>query len=162
VIPDVLLSLVALLQWPRSWKHVASAIAGAVVGGALLFQWASSDHQNARAAIAGVPFIRENMLTKVDEGFKVHGLYALLWGSIEGIPYKLYAVEAPRFTPESKFLLATPPARAVRFLFVWSAFGFVAGWLRRRFAVRTPHLLGIYTLVWIVVYAFYWGRILTG
>jgi len=162
VIPDVLLSLVAILSWPRTWKHVVSAIAGALLGGALLFQWAAADHRNALTTIGQVPFIREHMLTQVDESFQTRGLYALLWGSLRGIPYKLYAVQAPQYTSESNFLLATPPARAVRFLLVWAAFGTIAGWLRRRFALRTGHLLLIHSAVWIAVYAFYWGRILSG
>lgn len=162
VIPDVLLSLVAMLSWPRTWRHGISAVAGATLGGALLFQWAAADHQSARSAIISVPFIRERMLTDVDNGLRSQGLSALLWGSIEGIPYKLYAVEAPQFAREPAFVLATPPARAVRFFLVWAVFGFTAGRLRTRFALRTAHLLGIYALIWIVVYAFYWGRILSG
>ena len=161
IIPDVFLSFVAVLQWPRTWKHVLSAVLGAVVGGALLFHLAAANQQNARAAVIRVPFIREHMLVNVDDGFRHRGLYALLWGSIEGIPYKLYAVEAPRFARQSRFLLATPPARAVRFLLVWSAFGWSAAWLRARLALRTAHLLLIYSVTWIVVYAFYWGRILS-
>jgi len=162
VIPDVFLSLIAVLQWPRTWKHVLSAVAGAVLGGAFLFHLAAADQQKARAAVIRVPFIREHMLAKVDDGLRNEGWYALFWGSIEGIPYKLYAVEAPRFTLETRFLLATPPARAVRFFLVWSCFGLVSGWLRTRFALRISHLLPIYSLVWIVVYALYWGRILSG
>jgi len=160
LIPDVFLSLVAVLRWPRTWKHVVSAVGGAVLGGALLFHLASVDPPAARAAVARVPFIRDRMFNQVDRGFRSQGLPALFWGSIEGIPYKLYAVEAPRFTSEARFLLATPQARVIRFLLVWSCFGLISGWLRRRFAFRTIHLLPIYALVWIVVYAFYWGRIL--
>jgi len=162
VIPDVFLSFVALLHWPSTWKHVLSAIAGATLGGALLFQWAAADHAGARAAIDRVPFIRESMFAKVDAGLQSQGLSALLWGSLGGLPYKLYAVEAPRFAPETNFLLATPPARAVRFLVVWCAFGMIAARLRRRFTLRTVHLLLIYSLVWIAVYALYWGRIFYG
>src|SRR5262249_13590740 len=98
IIPDVLLSLVALLQWPRTWKHILAAVAGATLGGALLFQSAAVDHSRARAIVLRVPFVREQMLTKVDAGLQSQGLFALLTGSLAGIPYKLYAVEAPYFT----------------------------------------------------------------
>lgn len=162
VIPDVFLSLVAILQWPRTWKHILSAVIGALLGGALLFQLAATDYQNTRNCVARVAFIRERMLIHVDDGFRAHGLYALVWGSIEGVPYKLYAVEAPQFTSQTRFLLATPPARVLRFLLVWGCFGLVAAWLKARFALRTIQLLPIYALVWIVVYAIYWGRILSG
>lgn len=162
IIPDVFLSLVAILEWPRTWKHILSAIIGALLGGALLFHLSAADYQNTRNTITRVPFIREHMLLKVDDGFRTQGLYALVLGSIQGVPYKLYAVEAPRFTNQARFLLATPPARALRFLLVWSCFGLVAAWLKARFALRTIHLLPIYALVWIVVYAIYWGRIHSG
>ena len=39
----------------------------------------------------------------------------MLLGSVSGIPYKLYAVEVPKFTGPLEFLLVTPPTRAVRF-----------------------------------------------
>jgi hypothetical protein len=58
------------------------------------------------------------MFAKVDDGFRNQGLLSVLFGSVSGLPYKLYAVEAPEFTSQAEFLLATPPARAVRFLLV--------------------------------------------
>ena len=118
IIPDVFLSYAAILDWPRTWKHLAAATAGALLGGALLFQWSAASPIEAHAEIMRVPFVREVMFAKVDEGFRTRGLPAIFLGSISGIPYKLYAVEAPKFCPELTFLLATPPSRLVRFLLV--------------------------------------------
>jgi len=162
VIPDVFLSFVVILDWPRTWRHILAAIAGALLGGALLFHWASSNSAAARAAVARVPFIRENMFAKVADGFRNQGLLAVLLGSVSGLPYKLYAVEAPTFTSQTEFLLATPPARAVRFLLVWAAFGAVASWLRTRQGWPASRLMKIHAALWIASYAFYWGRIVLG
>jgi hypothetical protein len=162
VIPDVFLSFVAILDWPRTWKHILAAIAGALLGGALLFHWASANSAAARAALARVPFIRENMFAKVDDGFRNQGLLSVLLGSVSGLPYKLYAVEAPKFTSQTEFLLTTPPARAVRFLLVWAAFGAVASWLRTRRHWPLSRLIKIHAALWIASYAFYWGRIVWG
>src|SRR5271157_5406652 len=128
VIPDVFLSFVAILAGRRTWTHILAAVSGALVGGALLFQWAQVNPIHAHAAVARVPFMRESMFAKVDEGLRSQGLTAVLLGSVTGIPYKLYAVEAPRFSTERDFLLITPLARAVRFLAVWFVFDGVAGW----------------------------------
>jgi len=162
VIPDVLLSFVAILDWPRTWKHVLAATAGALLGGALLFHWASVDSAAAHAAVSHVPFIRERMFRKVSGGFRHEGWLAILLGSFSGIPYKLYAVEAPKFTSPLEFLLATPPARAVRFLLVWAGFGTVASWLRKCRAWPFCRLVKIHGALWIASYAFYWGHILFG
>lgn len=81
VIPDVLLSFVAILDWPRTWKHVLAAIAG------------------ARAAVPHFPFIRESMFRKVSGGFRRQAWLSMLLGSVSGVPYKLYAVEAEIHQP---------------------------------------------------------------
>jgi len=162
IIPDVLLSFVAMFAWPRSWRHILVAITGALVGGALLFHWATADPVQARQAILRVPFIRESMLMKVDDGLRNQGLPAIFFGSLSGIPYKLYAVEAPKFCRPGEFLLATAPARAVRFLLAWFGFGALANWLRNRRGWQTVRLLRVHAAIWIVCYGFYWGRIAFG
>jgi len=159
VVPDVFLSYVAVLTWKATWKHILAAIAGAVLAGALLFHWSRAEPEEARSIISRVPFVTPTMIAKVDEGFRTHGLWAIFLGSISGIPYKIYAVEAPRFVSGAEFLLATPPARIVRFVLVWCAFGAAAAWLRKRYALQTRQLTRIHAAIWIVSYAIYWGRI---
>jgi membrane protein YqaA with SNARE-associated domain len=159
IIPDVFLSFVAMLDWSSTWRHIVAALAGALLGGALLFHWAQADPKAAQAAVARVPFIAPGMLAKANSGLDEMGLLAVLTGSVSGVPYKLYAVEAPRISTQLVFLLATPPARAVRFTMVWVIFGAAAGWLRRRYALSTRKLIYVHAVVWIAAYAFYWGRI---
>ena len=159
IIPDVFLSFVAMLAWRSTWKHIIAALAGALLGGALLFHWSQADPEAAHVAVARVPFITPGMFAKVNAGFDKLGLLAVLAGSVSGIPYKLYAVEAPRVSTQVAFLLATPPARAVRFTLVWMIFGAAAGWLRKKYALATQKLAYIHVLIWIASYAFYWGGI---
>lgn len=103
VIPDVFFSFVTILDWPRTWRYIPAAIGGALLGGALLFHWASADSAAARAAVARVAFIRENMFAKVDDGFRNQGLLSVLLGSVSGLPYKLYAVEARNLRARQNF-----------------------------------------------------------
>ena len=160
VIPDVFLSFVAILDWRSTRKHIVAALAGALLGGALLFHWAQTDPTAAHAAVARVPFVTPEMFAKVNSGLDKMGLLAVLAGSVSGIPYKLYAVEAPRVSTQFAFLLATPPIRAVRFILVWMIFGAAAVWLRRKCALSTRKFAYIHAVIWIVSYAFYWGRII--
>ena len=160
IIPDVFLSFVAILSWRRTWKHLLASAIGALLGGALLFHWSTVSPAEAHESIERVPFVREAMFTKVDEGFRAHGLLAILLGSVSGIPYKLYAVEAPKFCRETEFLLATPPARLVRFLLVWAGFGVAASWLQQELAWMRWKQIAAHATIWVVSYAFYWGRLL--
>jgi len=81
-------------------------------------------------------------------------LLSVLFGSVSGVPYKLYAVEAPKFTSR--------PARAVCFLLVWAGSGAVASWLRTRRRWPVSRLMKIHAALWIASYAFYWGHIVLG
>jgi hypothetical protein len=162
IIPDVFLSLVAIMDLRQSWKHILCALLGATLGGAILFHWAEQNPSAAHAAVVHVPFVRESMFTLVQDGFGKNGPMAMAIGSVSGLPYKLYAVEAPEYCSAATFLLATPPARAVRFLLVWFGFGATAAWLRRSRGMRTTTLLKIYAAIWFASYALYWGRILSG
>jgi hypothetical protein len=94
------------------------------------------------------------------QGFRDRGWLSLLRGS--GTPYKPYAVEAPKFTSRREFLLATPPARAVRFLLLWTGFGAAASGLKTRRRWPFSRLFKVQAALWIASYAFYWGRILFG
>ena len=162
LVPDLFLSLAAILGGRRTWTHIFAAIAGALVGGAVLFQWSLASTAEAHAAVARLPFIRETMFNKVDEGLREQGMLAVAVGSVSGMPYKLYAIRAAKFTSERAFLLATPIARGVRFLAVWFLFVEIAQWLRRHLDWRTSDLLRVYAIVWIASYALYWGRIVLG
>jgi len=161
VIPDVFLSLVAVLDLRRSWKHILCALLGATLGGASLFHWAQRHSGAAHAAVAHVPFVRESMFMQVQDGFRKNGLMAMAIGSVSGLPYKLYAVEAPKYCSATTFLLATPPARAIRFLLVWFGFGAIAAWLRKARGMRIATLLKIYAVIWLAIYVLYWGKILS-
>lgn len=160
VVPDVVISLAAILRPRSAWKHVAAAIIGAAIGGAVLFNWSVRDPQAARSAVAHVPFIKAAMLVEVHRGYQAHGMGALFLGPLFGTPYKIYAIEAPEFVRESPFLMATAPARGERFLLVWAAFAVAGAWLRK-YRKRSCRQLAIGCIVcWIVFYSMYWCMIL--
>jgi membrane protein YqaA with SNARE-associated domain len=75
IIPDVFLSLVAILDLRHSWKHVVCALLGATIGGAFLFNWAQQNPGAAHVAVVHVPFVRESMFAQVRDGFRrFHGV----------------------------------------------------------------------------------------
>lgn len=160
VVPDVAISLAAILRSRHAWRHVVAATAGGLLGGTLMFGWAARDGESARSAVGHVPFVRAEMFAKVDAGYAQHGLGAIFLGPLGGIPYKIYAVEGPKYVGRAPFLASTVPARGYRFAAVWLAFGF-AGNMARRYLKQTDARLLLWDgAFWIVLYAVYWGRIL--
>jgi len=156
VVPDVLISLTALGSWRRSLLQAGSAVAGALLGGAVLFAWATSAPDAARATVRQVPFVREAMFAVASAGLDTGAFTALVRGSFSGIPYKVYAVEAPGRVRAAAFLLASIPARALRFLVVASAIALVAALLRRFTSIGSRGLRVVLAAGWSAFYAYYW------
>lgn len=155
VVPDVFLTLTAMFSIRRSLAHLGAVTAGAVGGGALMFLWAASG-PGARTAVERVPFVRPAMFERIDRGYEASGAAALVEGPMSGIPYKAYAVEAPRYTTLGRFLLWSVPARLERFVITWvifAALGLLIRTRRRNFA----HLaIGLHLAYWCCVYTAYW------
>ncbi len=169
VVPDVLITLAAMLRPRRALLHVGAATAGAVLAGALMYAWAGASPDSAKAAVDAVPFVDSNVLVVASIGFYYDGPRALLWGPLRGIPYKVYAVTAPPYMSLPAFLLLTIPARLWRFLLTGLAFGVLGQILRTGWfpfigdlrPLETPRLMLIVHLaLWAVFYALFWGLLL--
>lgn len=159
IVPDVAISLVAMLEPRRTSRHIVAAVAGSVVAGMILFSWSSRDPGSARGAVARVPFVTAGMFAKVHASYRMRGPGAIFLGPLSGIPYKIYAVEAPEFQGNAAFLWWTVPARAERFLIVWAGFGVAGTFLRRSQGWKASQLAILHGSFWILFYSFYWSRI---
>jgi hypothetical protein len=157
ILPDVLLTYLALSAPRRSLPHLALAVAGAVLGGAGLYLVAQAHPEAARRFVAAVPFVEDWRVAQAARELDAQGLRALLTGGWRGMPYKTYAVNAPGHWPLGLFLLASAVARAARMGATWGlAAG--AGALQRRLLPgkgwTTPVAHG---LLWACIYLRYWG-----
>jgi len=156
ILPDVLLSLVALFRPRRALVHALAIVAGAVLAGGLMFTW-SAHSGDARSAVAAVPFVSPAMFDRADSDFRRFGFWAVAKGPASGIPYKVYAVEAPIHTTLWPFLLMSVPARLWRLLMVWIGFATARLFLHK---LGRPALAPwLHAAFWIMVYAVYWSRI---
>src|SRR5262245_25681988 len=112
LIPDVLLSWVALRDGRPAWVACGWATAGALAGGALMYGWGGVDRDSAVAALDYVPAINRDMIDSVEEQINNHGIGALFFGPLTGTPYKIYAVQAGAgHLGLASFLLVSAPVR---------------------------------------------------
>ena len=156
ILPDVLLSFTALFRPRRAIVHMGAMVAGAVLAGAVMFPWSASG-PDARSAVARVPLVSSVMFERAGRDFEQSGIWGVSRGPLRGIPYKVYAVEAPAHFTLWPFLLVTVPARLWRLIAVWMGFA-AAGALLRKLG-RAPLAPALHALFWIATYAIYWARV---
>ncbi|RZL04288.1 MAG: hypothetical protein EOP36_01365 [Rubrivivax sp.] len=155
LVPDMLLSVVAVHSLRRSLWCCLWAVAGAMAGGALMHAWGAHDAATALRVLDAVPAIPADMLVRVHHELSADGLVAMLWGPLIGIPYKIYAVQAGSLgLSMPMFLLMTIPARITRFVITCVGFHAVSRLLGRYLGPRG--IAGCWALFWIMNYAIYW------
>jgi membrane protein YqaA with SNARE-associated domain len=157
VVPDVIVGLVSLYRPRKLVKAATAAIAGALLGGLVLYVVTRAIGSGMRDVVDAVPFVPHRMLAQAQHDLTVHGGAATVIAPFARIPYKVYAVEMSlrAWSPWS-LLLWTIPARAVRIVPAALLAGGV-GWLVRRRLRRRPRVgLALYAVLWIAVYANYW------
>ena len=160
LVPDLLISFVALYSWRASGRQVAAVIGGSLVAGALLFGFSSAGTDTVRSAVLRVPLVRAWMFDRVARDFEESGVWALCRGPASGIPYKVYAAEAPRHVAFVPFVFVSVPARLERLLLSWIFFAGVGGMLRKKCRLPPRWALAGFLVYWTVVYCIYSLRIL--
>ena len=88
VVPDVLLSWIALNHPRKAWIACGWAVGGTLVGGTVMYTWGAVDVDSALAALVHVPAVSPAMCDAVNEQFRTHGISAIFLGPISGRPYK--------------------------------------------------------------------------
>ncbi len=156
IVPDVLLSWIALQSYKRALLACFWATGGALLGGGILWFIGQNDPAASRAFFAALPAIDDSMIANVQSQLGIAGLKALFVGPLIGTPYKIYAVEAAHLGYGlGIFLLISLPARLVRFLLVSIVAGGMSKLLSRRLSLR--QLQGLHILFWIALYAWYFS-----
>jgi membrane protein YqaA with SNARE-associated domain len=159
IVPDVLLTLVALFSFRRSARVLACILLGALAGGAIMFYLGAKDPAQARQVVLRVPFVSQAMFEKTQQSFQRDGIWALTKGPGNGIPYKVYGVQARKYSGLLLFLLASLLARLERFALFWLIAG-AMGSLFRKNILRQPMVtVAVHACIWIIGYAWYWSKI---
>jgi membrane protein YqaA with SNARE-associated domain len=154
IVPDVLLSVIALRDRRAGWNACGAAIAGALAGGLLMFVWGRNDPAGANAALLRVPAVGPEAIRKVHDSLGSSGLLALFVGPLT--PYKIYAVTSGAMSLSLPlFLLVSIPARGLRFVIValsasWASGGPLASWPLGR---KRATAIALWTLFYAVYFA---------
>jgi membrane protein YqaA with SNARE-associated domain len=154
IVPDVLLSWLAIQNYRRAMVSCAWATAGALIGGLIIWWVGAANPDLVRAIFEGIPAINEQMIGNVEDQLDSRGLLALFIGPLVGTPYKIYALQAAGAGFGLLiFLLVSIPARLMRFVIVTTLAAGGSRVLRKFVGIRVLQLMHI--VVWTSFYAWY-------
>lgn len=149
IVPDVLISLGAMQSLRRGLRMSMAALAGALLGGTLMFAWARRDVEGCRHVLLKVPLVRAGMMQAVARDYAELGPWAIARGPLTGKPYKLYAAHAGASGGSLvNFWLESIPGRLWRFLLTASGAALLGHLLRKAVNFR----LAILALFWLGTY----------
>lgn len=117
IVPDVLFTYLVLLNLKLALWGSLFALVGALIGGAVMYQWGKKNFGLAVRIVESLPGISNALIQREKNHLKQRGLWAILLGPLKGVPYKIYAICAPSSDISlSQFLLISVPARLTRFI----------------------------------------------
>lgn len=156
IVPDVLLTFLAQTSLRRALLAGLAAAICASLGGAAVYGLALGSPDTAHAVLLAIPGISAELVARVADLLRSGLLQGLVAGSLSGAPYKIFAVEAATSgVPLIPFLLASLPARFLRFLLASLVSWLVFAKLLSGLALRTRRLL--LAGFWLVFYAGYFA-----
>jgi membrane protein YqaA with SNARE-associated domain len=157
VVPDVLLTWLALRRGiKRALAASLWATLGSLLGGTIVAVAAAHGAAPPIARIyAHLPGIDSALIQRAAEDLSAQGNRALFFGSVTGVPYKLFALAAGRDQTLAGFLAASSLARWLRF----AAACALAAWIRRTSQSLDRQIAWgrWHAGFWIAFYAIYWG-----
>lgn len=153
IIPDVGLSVIAFKGVDVGLVACIYALAGALVGGTIMYYWGQANIKTVARVLEKIPAIQHADLESVRLDLEKSGIKAIFWGPIYGIPYKIYAAHAHLITSIFMFLLISIPARMVRFALVALTLPYVI----EKLLPRASPALQIQAVIflWVIIYAVY-------
>ncbi len=143
LVPDVLLSYIAIASFRRALVAALGVVLGAMAAACLLYGLLSLDQGTAAIWLerfwSALPGFRATMLVRASGYLEAHGARGLLWGPESGLPFRVFVLEAylcefrwlesgcgrlrpgsnescsrPSSLPERASRLAEPPERCFR------------------------------------------------
>jgi membrane protein YqaA with SNARE-associated domain len=156
IVPDVLTSRLVLRSGRLGALSCVAALAGALLGGALLYlvtlrpEW----REGYLRAVDRIPGVNAGIIERAGADLAADGGWAFFAGAANGIPYKLYAAQAGAAGMGFFwFMAATLAARLGRFALVTGAAWAINRGLAGRLGLRPR--LWLHAAAWMLFYGFY-------
>ncbi len=157
IVPDVIITFVALSSVKHSILSSFFAGIGALFGGVIMYKWGRKNPDYAINIISKTPAVSLRMIEGVENQIKNKGYLSLFIGAFTGRPYKIYATLAGKLNlPLFTFLIISFPARILRFLLLGIIVGLISMYASSFLPYRT--LVTIHISGWVIFYLFFFYK----
>lgn len=154
IVPDVWLSLIAISSLKKGLIACLYALVGAVLGGLLIYYCASRDAFSVIHFFNALPGVYPALQALVYDQLQSQGIGAMMMGPLQGLPYKLFALQAAQLNISPLlFLLVSIPARLARFFTVTCFVHVIGHFLQKYWSLGTVYRFAV--IGWILFYTFY-------
>jgi membrane protein YqaA with SNARE-associated domain len=154
IIPDVLLSAVALRSGKKAFYACCYALLGALIGGTIMYFWGVTNPASSYQIVEKVPAIDQAMMQEVKTSLASDGLLSMILGPAKGIPYKIYAITASGVgISYAAFLLSSIPARFGRFFLVTLLAWAIGKYALPKWSLKSKFI--IWAVAWLIIYTLY-------
>ncbi|MFB4162156.1 hypothetical protein ACE1TF_19985 [Geomicrobium sp. JSM 1781026] len=155
IVPDVLITYAALTKTRTFivWLCLYTLI-GALVGGTLMYALGIGFVKEGNELLTHIPAIDAQLVADVQQSLIESGLIAMLLGPTQGIPYKIFALNAYHADVYFwLFIIISVPARVIRFLLAGLLVSFISQTLLKRQSKTVKVVLWL--SFWVIFYTFY-------
>lgn len=155
LVPDIYLTRQAIRGLVPALRATLAALAGAAVGGLVMYVLAQAGFAAMCRFLDFIPAISPAMVAAAGKDVAAMGfLKAAVTGALTGVPYKIYAVWAGHLNvPVLWFVTASLLARAARFVSVVFLSWGLAHILSRR--LSRSQLYIVHAVLWVIFYIGY-------
>ncbi|GAB4538471.1 MAG: hypothetical protein Tsb0019_39390 [Roseibium sp.] len=158
IVPDVLLTGLALRSVRKALAAAMIAAVSATLGGALVRICAETFPGTTRAVLLLVPGVSQATFAEVRRLLDTGLFEGMVAGAFTGVPYKIFAAEAGfSGTGPWIFALVSPLARLPRFAVMCLVAWGLSKWIGGRLPDRSK--LAIALGLWAVFYVFYFNTV---
>lgn len=155
-VPDIWLTIAGRRNLRTGLIASLYTLAGALIGGIVLYAWGHFDLSGARQIIGEVPAVSQAMIVRVNDELVRHGAWSVFLGPISGTPYKVYAAQAAAAGVDAwQFLLISIPARLIRFVLATVICHYALKFIGC--SDRDKLSLALVIIFWIIFYFFYFN-----
>ncbi len=152
LVADIWLTRLVITDgWRYATKAAVYASLGALLGGICLVYWSMLDAPGVVQWVEAVPAISQAMMRDAAVALDRKGWTSLIPAAFTGVPYKIFAAQVYHSEASvALFLVATIPARMIRFALAIALVQGLARLLRDRCQTKT--LLRFWAAFWAIFY----------